>query len=112
MQREIEDTLLGKEYGLQIEQPFQGYTEAENVMPLEGKLPRASDDHLVMIQVEKEGEESQFTTPVENEEFSTEVPLNLGEGIHTINVMVYIEEDFYYDAAYMLAVTSSDFLNG
>ncbi|QDI92440.1 hypothetical protein EPH95_15590 [Salicibibacter halophilus] len=66
-----------------------------------------------MIQVEKEGEESQLTTPVENEEFSTEVPLNLGEGIHTINVMVYIEEeDLYYDAAYMLAVTPSDFLNG
>ncbi|QQK75178.1 hypothetical protein HUG15_05855 [Salicibibacter cibarius] len=109
VQREIEYTLLGHEYGLQIEQPAQSYIEEENAVPLAGTLTEASDDQLVMVQVEKDGEESQFTTPVENGEFNIDVPLSFGEGVHTINVMVYAEdEDFYYDAAYLLADASSD----
>ncbi|WP_160112597.1 transglutaminase domain-containing protein [Salicibibacter kimchii] len=109
VQREIEYTLLGHEYGLQIERPAKGYIEGEIAVPLAGTLSEASDDHLVMIQVEKDEEESQFTTPVENGEFSIDVPLSFGEGIHTINVMVYVEEeDIYYDAAYLLADAVSD----
>ncbi|SDJ03970.1 transglutaminase-like domain-containing protein [Natribacillus halophilus] len=109
IQREVEYTQLGHEYGLSIEEPAEGYMEVGNTVPVAGTLPDAGEDDLVMIQVDKDGEDFQFTVPVENGAFEADIPLSFGEGIHTISVMVYVEEEeLYYDGAYFLAEADSD----
>lgn len=78
----------------------EGYVEREGTYLLEGKIEDTSNISSLMIRLNKESDSWNTVIPVRNGQFSYEVPLYFGEGVHKLEVMVPdSERDNYYNTA-------------
>src|SRR5699024_8970883 len=68
---------------------------------------------LVLAEVNKDGEYQSLAFSVENGEFSGEIPLYYGQGIHEVKFQLFSDkeedgEGMYYDAAVLYVDNTSD----
>lgn len=102
IQRGIEYTSYGAKNNIELVSPSpEAVSEnSEAFVQVEGAVPEDYSGDMVLVQVEKGNENRQILFPVNDLQFSGEVPLYFGEGIHEIRIQTYNEEDdLYYEAA-------------
>lgn len=108
IQREIEYTRYGAEYGLDIAQPDQDLNKVDGTLFIQGSVPDEHQGDIVLIEVEKDTDSQQIVFPIKDQTFQGEVPLYFGEGSHAIHVKMFNkDDDLYYDAATIYANNES-----
>lgn len=104
IQREIEYTEYGVANDIQLTSPTLGLEEHEANVSIEGTVPDDYAGERLLVQMDKDNENRQITLPVEGNAFFGDVPLYFGEGVHSIRVQGYNEEDeLFYDSASFFA---------
>ncbi|MCJ8006546.1 transglutaminase-like domain-containing protein [Lederbergia wuyishanensis] len=84
--RDITYTTYGLDAGLHINEPLSGFVEESELIKISGNV--AETTSTVMLQIEKDTDSWQHIIPVTNGNFSFELPLFFGEGIHNIHVLL------------------------
>jgi len=111
--RDVEYQKYGVEKELQIADMVAGYNEAEQMIEVKGAVGSNYEDDLVLAEVNKDGEYQSLAFSVENGEFSGEIPLYYGQGIHEVKFQLFSDkeedgEGMYYDAAVLYVDNTSD----
>lgn len=91
MKRDISYTPFGNDAELAIEAD-SSYVEADEVFSLKGKAGNLADDETIMLALKKDSEIWKHVVPVKNGEFSYNIPLFYGEGLHKLEVLVPDDE--------------------
>ncbi|WP_078578813.1 transglutaminase domain-containing protein [Salipaludibacillus agaradhaerens] len=98
--REIEYTRFGTKQGVELAFPEMGLSEESGSVYVSGEVPEDYSGDMVFVHVEQGSQNERVILPVEGREFSGDIPLYFGEGVHLIKVQTMAEEDeLYYDAA-------------
>ena len=93
MQRDLTYTPFAQDAGLSLQTPASGYVKESEVFTLAGKIPSIKGpDEQVMLELKKDGETWKHVLPVKNGEFTYDVPLFYGSGVHQLKVYVPDEE--------------------
>ncbi|MFD2043563.1 transglutaminase domain-containing protein [Ornithinibacillus salinisoli] len=109
VQREVEYTQYGVTNNFKLNSPEVGLSKTTDSVLIEGELPESYMGDMVLVQVEKDQEARQVILPVSQHEFSGDIPLYFGEGIHYIRVQLFNETDeLYYDAATFYVENETD----
>ncbi|SET54852.1 Transglutaminase-like superfamily protein [Oceanobacillus limi] len=109
IQREVEYTKYGVEQELELIRPEQGLNELDQSIYVEGVVPKDYGGEMVLVQVEREGENRQVMLPVKDGLFTGDIPLYFGKGNHLVRIQLYNEEDgLYYDSAMFYARNQSE----
>lgn len=98
--REVAMTRAGMLAGLKLEDPGDGYVQADGEIRLKGSIQKG-EARQVMVRVEKDGREWKHLLRLQEGSFDTRVPLFYGKGIHQLTVMIPDSEraDYYNEGA-------------
>ncbi|MCM3109456.1 transglutaminase domain-containing protein [Lederbergia lenta] len=110
IERDIIYTPFAIKSGLVMDKPLTGLIQSDEVVSLSGKLLKADGDDTIMLQIKKDDESWQHIIPLKDGEFSYDLPLFFGQGIHEVHVLVpdLKLEDSYQYASTMLVDNTSD----
>src|SRR5699024_3569044 len=113
VEREVELSKYGAEKGLEIEDSITGWNTAEETFEVAGNVGDDYAGDKIYAEVEKDGEHNQLVFPVEKGQFSGEVPLNYGEGVHKLDLQLESDEEgdedgTYYESATLYVDNESD----
>lgn len=113
IEREVEFSKYGVENELELDKDLTGWNGAEETVPISGTVGDNYDGERIYAEVEKDGENNQLVFPIEQEEFSGEVPLNYGEGVHMLKVQLESDDEededgTYYESATLYVDNESD----
>ncbi|KAB2330092.1 transglutaminase domain-containing protein [Bacillus mesophilum] len=104
MNRDISYTPFGFEAGLNLEGDTS-YLQEEEVFSLKGAVTELTDDDTLMLVLRKDSETWKHLIPLDGGEFSYDVPLFYGAGLHELEVLVPDEErENYYQTATTLLI--------
>lgn len=97
LQRDLTYSPFAQEAGLSLEAPDSGYVKENEVFTLKGKIPsiKGSSEQL-MLELKKDGETWKRVISVKNGEFTYDIPLFYGKGVHQLKVYVPDEERSNY----------------
>ncbi len=87
MKRDISYTPFGNEAELAVDMD-SSYVEADGVFTLKGKAGGLANNETIMLALKKGSEVWKHVLPVQNGEFSYDIPLFYGEGVHELEVLV------------------------
>lgn len=113
IEREVELSKYGAEKGLEIEDSITGWNTAEETFEVAGNVGDDYAGDKIYAEVEKDGEQNQLVFPVEEGQFSGEVPLNYGEGVHKLDLQLESDDEededgTYYESATLYVDNESD----
>jgi hypothetical protein len=81
------------------------YVKGNEVFTLSGAAANLADDDTIMLRLKKDSENWKHVIPIKNGEFSYDVPLFYGKGIHELEILVPDEDrDQYYQTATTLLI--------
>ncbi|WRP07715.1 transglutaminase-like domain-containing protein [Rossellomorea aquimaris] len=107
--RDVTLTPFGQDASLSLS--FESsYIKSNEIFPLKGEAENLTDEDTIMLRLKKDSQNWTHVIPVKNGEFSFEVPLFYGEGIHELQVLVPDEdrENYYQTATTLLIDNESD----
>ncbi|MCI1592259.1 transglutaminase-like domain-containing protein [Heyndrickxia oleronia] len=87
-QRDVTYTPYAQDASLVLKNVDSGLIEASEHLNLQGKVKNLEKTTTIMIEVKKDMENWKHEIPVKNGQFSYDVPLFYGKGLHQINVLV------------------------
>src|SRR5699024_9025290 len=101
------------ENGLEMTENIAGWNNAEGIFEVSGTVGDDYQGKRLFAEVEKDSEKNHVVIPIEDGDFSGEVPLNYGGGTHTINLQLIDgdgnEDDaLYYDSAKLYVNNESE----
>ncbi|WP_243458228.1 transglutaminase family protein [Sporosarcina sp. Te-1] len=111
VQRDMTFTPFAQEAGLKIHDPDSGYVKANKVFTLTGTIdPMNEEKNLLMLELTKDDQTWKHMLPIKNGEFSYDVPLFYGKGIHKLKVYVPDKEknNYYQDGTILYIDNESD----
>ncbi|MEK4426843.1 transglutaminase domain-containing protein [Solibacillus sp. FSL K6-1523] len=114
LQRDITYTSFGQEAGLSIQDPDSGYVNANEVFLLTGKIDTInSPNETVMLELIKEGQSWKHVLPIKNDEFTYNLPLFYGKGVHKLKIYVpdKVKENYYQEGSILYIDNESDFIS-
>lgn len=104
IRRDVTLTPFGQEAELSLSSE-SSYFKGNEIYPLKGESANLTDEETIMLRLKKDSQNWTHVIPVKNGEFSYEVPLFYGEGIHELEVLVPDEErENYYQTATTLII--------
>lgn len=112
--RDITYTSFGQEAGLTIQDPDSGYINANETFLLTGKLDTMnSPNETVMLELIKDSQSWKHVLPIKNDEFTYNIPLFYGKGIHKLKVYVSDKEkeNYYQEGSILYIDNESDFIS-
>lgn len=110
VKRDVEYTRYGIEDGIEVANLDIVDGEADGMIQIEGNVPEDHPGDMVIVQIDKDADNSQLILPIIDHTFTGEVPLYFGKGSHKVRVQTYDEEEeLYYEAATVYADNQSDF---
>ena len=97
---------------LAIQDPESGYVKRNEVFKLKGKVDTIEDLKEIMIELKKDGETWKHVIPVKNGQFTYDIPLFYGKGVHELKVYIPDKErDGYFQESTALYIDNeSDFI--
>lgn len=99
IQRDITYTPFGQDAELALNLD-SGYVEKEGIFQLKGEAGNLTDKDIIMLRLDKDSETWQHVISIKNGQFSFDVPLFYGEGVHKLEVLVPDEErENYFQTA-------------
>ena len=106
IQRDITYTPFAQDAGLTLQAPDSGFVKENEVFTLKGKISSIKGpNEQVMIELKKDGETWKHVISVKNGEFSHDVPLFYGKGVHQLKIYVPDEEkDNYFQEGTILYI--------
>lgn len=109
MNRDISYTPFGFEAGLNLEGDTS-YLQEDEIFSLKGAVTELTDDDTLMLVLRKDSETWKHVIPLDGGEFSYDVPLFYGAGLHELEVLVPDEEreNYYQTATTLLIDNESD----
>ncbi|ATP41636.1 transglutaminase [Solibacillus sp. R5-41] len=114
IQRDITYTPFGQEARLKIQNPGSGYVNANEVFTISGKIDTMnSPNETVMLELLKDGESWKHVIPIKNDEFTYDLPLFYGKGVHKLKVYVpdTEKENYYQEGSILYIDSESDFVS-
>jgi len=114
----VEYTRFGVEYNLDI----LNMEDKGGSVLITGNVDESYNDDKVLVEVRKEEDIEQIVWLINESQFSGEVPLYFGEGLHEIHIQLYnVEDEYYYtsgiirvnnevDEQFAIVETYSDYL--
>ncbi|MGG1631693.1 transglutaminase domain-containing protein [Rossellomorea sp. NRS-1567] len=107
--RDVTLTPFGQEAELSLSSE-SSYIKGNEIFPLKGGAANLTDEDTIMLRLKKDSQNWTHVIPVKNGEFSYEVPLFYGEGIHELEVLVPDEdrENYYQTATTLIIDNESD----
>ncbi|MBB4824915.1 transglutaminase-like putative cysteine protease [Sporosarcina luteola] len=114
LQRDLTFTPFAQDAGLVIHEPDSGYVKGNKVFTLKGTLePISNDKDLIMIELQKDGQSWKHMLPTKNGQFSYDIPLFYGQGIHKLKVYVPDKErdNYYQDGTILYIDNESDLVS-
>lgn len=114
LQRDITYTPFGQDAGLTIQDPASGYVKENEVFTLKGTIDTmVNEKDLLLIELKKDGETWKHMLPVKNGEFTYDVPLFYGKGVHQLKVYVPDMErnNYFQDGTVLYIDNESDFVS-
>lgn len=107
MQREITYTPYGLDAQLEISTPDSGFTSGSESFTLNGTInPDQISANELLFELRKDEEYSLHYASIENGEFSIEIPLWFGKGIHEL--LVSVPDGEYYQLGTALYIDSTN----
>lgn len=94
--RDITYSPFAQEAGLTIQDPASGYVKENETFTLIGKVDTIKKQNELMIELQKDGETWKHMLPVKNGEFTYDIPLFYGKGVHQLKVYVPDKEKSDY----------------
>ncbi|MGD6846732.1 transglutaminase domain-containing protein [Rossellomorea aquimaris] len=102
--RDVTLTPFGQEAALSLSSE-SSYIKGNEIFPLKGEAANLTDEDTIMLRLKKDSKNWTHAIPVKNGEFSYEVPLFFGKGIHELEVLVPDEDrENYYQTATTLII--------
>ncbi|WP_282137112.1 transglutaminase domain-containing protein [Rossellomorea aquimaris] len=102
--RDVTLTPFGQEAALSLSSE-SSYIKGNEIFPLKGEAVNLTDEDTIMLRLKKDSKNWSHVIPVKNGEFSYEVPLFFGKGIHELEVLVPDEDrENYYQTATTLII--------
>jgi|GEM_PF-1315633 len=102
--RDVTLTPFGQEAALSLSSE-SSYIKGNEIFPLKGEAANLTDEDTIMLRLKKDSKNWTHVIPVKNGEFSYEVPLFFGKGIHELEVLVPDEDrENYYQTATTLII--------
>lgn len=99
IQRDITYTPFGQDAELALNLD-SSYVEKEGIFQLKGEAGNLTDEDIIMLRLDKDSETWQHVISIKNGQFSFDVPLFYGEGVHKLEVLVPDEErENYFQTA-------------
>ena len=109
VKRAVEYTQYGREDGIEVANLDLVDGKADGTIQIEGNVPKDHPGDMVIVQIDKDADNSQLILPIIDHTFMGEVPLYFGKGPHKVRVQTYDEEEeLYFEAATMYADNQSD----
>ncbi|MGM0839953.1 MAG: transglutaminase domain-containing protein [Bacillota bacterium] len=107
--RDVTLTPFGQEAGLSLSSE-SSYIKGNETFPLKGEAANLTDKDTIMLRLKKDSQNWTHVIPLKNGEFSYEVPLFYGEGIHELEVLVpdANRENYYQTATTLIIDNESD----
>ncbi|MGE8206488.1 transglutaminase domain-containing protein [Heyndrickxia sp. NPDC080065] len=87
-QRDLTYTPFAQEAKLALKDISSGFITGNELIDIHGKISNTPENKNIMIEVKKDMDNWKHEIPVKNGEFTYEVPLFYGKGIHQINILV------------------------
>ena len=109
IQRDISYTPFGQEAELALNLD-SSYVEKEGSLQLKGEVGNLTDENNIMLRLDKESETWKHVISIKNGQFSFDVPLFFGEGVHKLEVLVpdNEKENYFQTATTILIDNKSD----
>lgn len=105
--RDVAYTPTGLEAGLILDTEV-GYVEEEGIYTLNGKIKNTTLYEDIMVRLSKDGQTWSSVIPVKKGQFTANIPLLFGKGLHTLEVMVPdLEKENYYQTATDLLIENT-----
>lgn len=102
--RDVTLTPFGQDAALSLSSE-SSYIKGDEIFPLKGEAGNLTDEDTIMLRLNKDSQNWTHVIPVKNGEFSYEVPLFFGKGIHELEVLVPDEDrENYYQTATTLII--------
>jgi hypothetical protein len=106
MERDLTYSPFGQEAEVLLDLEL-GYVTEEEVFALKGDAGALTDDQTIMIKLTKESDSWTHVLPIIDGQFSYDVPLLYGKGVHELEVMVPDKErENYYQAATKILINN------
>ncbi|MGF3104856.1 transglutaminase domain-containing protein [Rossellomorea sp. DUT-2] len=107
--RDVTLTPFGQEAGLSLSSE-SSYIKGNETFALKGEAANLTDKDTIMLRLKKDSQNWTHVIPLKNGEFSYEVPLFYGEGIHELEVLVpdADRENYYQTATTLIIDNESD----
>ncbi|MGD6958759.1 transglutaminase domain-containing protein [Rossellomorea aquimaris] len=102
--RDVTLTPFGQDAALSLSSE-SSYIKGDEIFSLKGEAGNLTDEDTIMLRLKKDSQNWTHVIPIKNGEFSYEVPLFFGKGIHELEVLVPDEgRENYYQTATTLII--------
>lgn len=98
MRRDLTYTPFAQDAGLSLEVPASGFIKESGIFTLKGKIATIKGtNETLLLELKKDEDTWKHVLPVKNGQFTYDVPLFYGKGVHQLKVYVPDEEkkDYY-----------------
>ncbi|MER2009350.1 MAG: transglutaminase domain-containing protein [Psychrobacillus sp.] len=105
--RDVAYTPIGLEAGLTLNTEV-GYVEEDGIYTLQGNLQNGGLYEDIMVRLSKDGQTWSNVIPIKKGQFTANIPLLFGEGLHKLEVMIPdLEKDNFYKTATDLLIENT-----
>ncbi|MEK4522661.1 transglutaminase domain-containing protein [Psychrobacillus sp. FSL W7-1493] len=105
--RDVAYTPIGLEAGLILNTEV-GYVEEDGIYTLKGSLQNGELYEDIMVRLSKDGQTWSNVIPIQKGQFTSNIPLLFGKGLHTLEVMIPdLEKDNFYKTATDLLIENT-----
>ena len=105
--RDVAYTPIGLEAGLILNTEV-GYVEEDGIYTLQGNLQNGGLYEDIMVRLSKDGQTWSNVIPIKKGQFTTNIPLLFGKGLHKLEVMIPdLEKDNFYKTATDLLIENT-----
>ncbi|MGG0670863.1 transglutaminase-like domain-containing protein [Lederbergia citrisecunda] len=106
MRRDLTYTPFAQDAGLSLEVPASGFIKESRIFTLKGKIATIKGtNETLLLELKKDEDTWKHVLPVKNGQFTYDVPLFYGKGVHQLKVYVPDEEKKdYYQAGTILYI--------
>ncbi|WP_342560483.1 transglutaminase domain-containing protein [Psychrobacillus sp. FSL W7-1457] len=105
--RDVAYTPIGLEVGLILNTEV-GYVEEDGIYTLKGSLQNGELYEDIMVRLSKDGQTWSNVIPIQKGQFTSNIPLLFGKGLHTLEVMIPdLEKDNFYKTATDLLIENT-----
>ncbi|WP_244668299.1 transglutaminase domain-containing protein [Bacillus sp. NTK074B] len=105
--RDVTLTPFGQDAGLTLSTK-SSYVKGDEVFSLKGEAAELTDEDSMMLRMKKDSENWKHVIPIKDGEFSYDIPLFYGKGVHELEVLVPDEDrENYYQTATTILIDNA-----